>query len=258
MANEKRLHSVTNATRLLVELAGAGGPVRLSDLSERLDMTKSSVHLLLATLVDAGFVEQTAQATYRLGLAVFEVGAAALDQYGLGARLAPPMEALAVSTSEAISLAVVHDGSALLVQRFESDQILRASIRVGTRMPLHTSASGRCLLAYLPDAERRELLEQCGLASPSVLRKLSSRAKAIRADGYESQRDEWAVGVSAIAAPVFGIGDRIVGSVSITWPTSRFDPDPWVRSLLATAEELTRLAQSMALSVRHLIAPPPR
>jgi len=251
VANDKRIQSVANATRLLTELSALDGPTRLNNLSSRLGMSKSSVHLLLATLADAGFVEQTAEGTYGLGLALFEVGAAALQQLGLGSVLSPPLQALAERTREAVTLGVLHQNEVLLVQRFESDQVLRASIRVGTRMPVHTSASGRALLAFLPENERAARLSAAGVGAP-LLRPLTSRLKALRAMGYETQRDEWAAGVSSIAAPVFGITQVAVAAVSVSTPTSRFDPEPWIEPLLHTTDELKRLLLQVQAGPSHL------
>lgn len=256
MPNEKRIQSVTNATRVLRELAAAGGPVRLGDLSRQLGMVPSSAHLLLVTLVDAGFVEQTPQGTYRLGLAVFEIGTAALQQYDLGARLAPPMEELAAKTREAVSLSVLHHGDALIVMRFESDQILRTSIRVGTRMPLFESASGRCLVAFTQESEREVLLGATGTAARRAARKAGDRVRAIRDAGFETQCDEWADGVSSIAVPVFAASGAPAAALSVSSPSSRFDPEPWTAPLRRTAETLTVMLQSMALEAVHLTGIP--
>ncbi|GAA4555533.1 IclR family transcriptional regulator [Pseudonocardia xishanensis] len=256
MPSDKRIQSVANASRLLLELAAVNGPIRLNDLSARLGMNKSSVHLLLSTLADAGFVEQTADATYRLGLALFEVGTAALQQYGLGARLAPPMEALAEQTREAVTLGVLHQDDVLLVQRFESDQVLRASIRVGSRMPLHSSASGRAILAFLPEDERRRRLTATGIGAVTT-RQVLARMQEIRDAGYETQQDEWAVEVSSIAVPVFGLSGAPVAALSVSSPSVRFAPDGWVAPLVATGEQLTILIQQMSMTRAHLarIAP---
>lgn len=251
MRNEKRIQSVGNATRLLLELAAAGGPLRLNDLAGRLGMGKSSVHILLATLGDVGFVEQTTEATYRLGLALFEVGTAALQQYGLGARLSPPLEALAEKTREAVTLGVLQQNEVLLVQRFESAHMLRASIKVGTRMPIHSSASGRVLLAFLPDRERQARLASAGITA-SAVRKTNGRMQEIRDAGYETQRDEWSVGISSIAVPVFGATGAPVAALSVSTPTTRFEPEAWIEPLFHTADELKVLLQQLATTRAHL------
>ena len=225
--------------------------MRLNDLSQKLGINKSSVHLLLTTLADSGFIEQTEQATYRLGLALFEVGTAALQQYGLGARLSPPLELLAENTREAVSLSVLHQGEVLLVQRFESDQILRTSIRVGTRMPLARSASGRVILAFSPEADRKAKLERAGLSATDI-RRVTSRVQEIRDAGYEIQRDEWSPGSASIAVPVFGAAGMIVAALSVTTPTTRFTPERWVEPLLSTADQLTILLQQMAIGASQL------
>lgn len=244
--NEVRvLNSVLNATRALRCLAEANGPTRLGDLSAQLGMNKSSVHLLLTTLARAGFVEQVGHGTYLLGLGTFEIGAAALNQLGIGVRLAPVLEDLAEKTDEAVSLAVIHDGEAIIVQRYESEQPLRASIRIGTRMPIDRSASGRVLLAELDEVALRRLVPT---PSPDLLKRLE-QAKIQR---YEIQQDEWNTGISSVATVVHDANGRAVAALSISTPTTRFAPDNWVDHLLRTAQRLEEVLRTIPQPISSL------
>lgn len=255
-SNGKRLQTVARAARVLQELAAAEGTVALGTLSARVQLGKSTTHLILATLIDAGLVEHGPEkGSYRLGLAALELGAAALNQHGLGVMLSPPMEALAAATREAVSLSVANQGTALLVHRFETDQILRASIRVGARMPLHASASGRCLLAYMPASAQADSIAQLGLTKDEKLQLLKSLDQ-IQQRGYDVQQDEWALGVSAIAAAVLDPQRSIVAALSISAPTTRFEPEQLLGQLQTAVNDLMHILSSHRLIAGQLIANP--
>src|SRR5689334_14324626 len=134
---DRALGTVRNAAQVLAVLADRG-PMRLTDIATALGLAKSKIHLLLRTLCADGLVEQDpGHRTYRVGLRVFEIGASAVEQLGFGARFTGAMEELARRSNESVSLGVLNAGSVLFVQRVESPEILRADIRLGTRMPLH-------------------------------------------------------------------------------------------------------------------------
>ena len=247
MANERRIQSITKAAAVLRALIDVDESIRLVDLAQIVGMNRSSLHVMLATLVDEDLVDQTGPGMYRLGLGTFELGAAALRQAGLSSRIAPPMEALARETGEAVSLSVIHDHSALLVSRYESSQVLRATIRAGTRMPLTTSASGRCIIAHVPAEEREQLV-------PSTERHLASaedlarRLDLIRRRGYDTQRDEWAVGVSSTAVPIFDRGRRPIAALSVSMPSTRYSEESWIDELSAAARALEDVLSSLPRS----------
>jgi IclR family acetate operon transcriptional repressor len=219
----------------------------VSDLSQVLGFGKSTVHLLLRTLVGEGFVERAPNSSkYRLGLGAFEIGVAAVEQLGYGLKPTPLLERLADETTEAVSLAVLSGDSALLVQRFESSHILRADIRPGTRMPLHGSASGKILLTGMSDEDIDRLYPSDELpASASKTIRTKSRLKielaGVREYGWATSIDEYADGVAATAAGVRDHAGRIVAALSLAGPTARFDVHRWVDRLLEVAAEVSKL-----------------
>src|SRR6266545_1360876 len=233
----RRVKSVANAIRVLEALKASPEPLRLSEISHRLGMRKSTVHLLLSTLAEFNFVQPDGPlGHYRLGLGAFEVGAAAVDRLGLPPELGPPMERLADRSMEAVSLAVRNGASALIVRRYESAHILRAEIGIGTRMPLHASASGKCLLAGMDPDQVDELypteeLPEATNAKIRTKRKLLRELDKARRLGYATNRDEFVLGVAAIAAPVFDRRGRTVAALSIAGPTARFEELRWVPEL---------------------------
>lgn len=238
VSNGKRSRSVERAFAVLCAVAERREPVGVSDISRRTGLPKSTVHLALQTMRDLGFVEQDLESErYVLGLAASQLGAVALDQSQLLAAMAPAMQELASRSREAVSLGIQTDREVLFIKRFETSHVLRTSIREGTRMPLHASASGKCLLAGMTDDEIDRLFPSDPLPEQAS-RTLHTRAElmqeitAVRERGYATNRDEFLDGVSGAAVPVL-LGDRTVASLSLAGPTDRVRPEEWVEDLLA-------------------------
>lgn len=212
----------------------------LSDIASSSGLGKSTAHMLISTLVEHGFADRLGGGTYRLGFGAFEVGLAVPDNARFGT-LTEPMRELADQSGESVSLAVLRGLDAVIVQRFESKQILRAEIRVGTRMPLHSCASGKYLLAHMTDEEVDHLFPDKDLPAmtpASILskRKLQSEFPQILATGFAINDEEYTEGVSGIATGVHDISRKnLVASVSIAGPISRFSPMDWKDELMRTA-----------------------
>jgi DNA-binding IclR family transcriptional regulator len=239
--NGKRLRSVERALRVLCALAQAGGPLGISEISRRTGLAKSTVHLNLQTMRDLRFVEQDFETDrYVLGLAAAQLGVAALEHSRIVAALAPAMEELANRSREAVSLGIRTGNEVMFVKRFETSHVLRTSIREGTRMPLHASASGKCLL--LDESEEgilrlypnEELPEQAG-KTLRARTQLLAELEVVRARGYATSHDEYLDGVSGAAVPVW-LGDRVAASLSIAGPTARFRADGWIDDLLSIVQ----------------------
>lgn len=236
------------ALSLLYLLADHPEGMRLSDVSHQLEVSKSSAHMLLATLVEHSFVDRLPSAHYRLGFGAFEVGLAVSEEARFGT-LTEPMKELADHCREAVSLAVPRGTEAIIVQRFESSQVLRAEIGIGTRMPLHGSASGKYLLAHMSEAEVDRLYPGATLPE-STAHSLRTKAELKKtfprtlANGYATNESEYVEGVNGIAAGVRDRSGKLLGAVSIAGPSSRFDPLQWKDQIMETAVAMSNRLRS--------------
>jgi IclR family acetate operon transcriptional repressor len=243
----RRIKAVVNAMRLLEELKAARTPLQLGELSRRLGLHKSTLHLLLATLADHGFVEAAGgRGAYRLGLGAFEVGSAAVDHLNMPSEFGPLMEQLAGRSLEAVSLLVRMRDSALIVRRYESEHILRVDIGVGTRLPLDSSASGKCLLADLTEDELRELLVRSRMHGSAAittasLGSLVEELARVRRKGYAMNHDELLSGITGVAAPVRDRDGRTIAALTIAGPKTRFNEQRWLKDVVRTAAQMSRL-----------------
>lgn len=249
VSNGKRSRSVERAFAVLCALAERPDPVSLSDIARRTGLPKSTVHLALQTMRHLGFVEQDVESErYLLGLAAAQLGAVALDQSWLVAALTPAMEELATRSKEAVSLGVQTGREVVFVKRVETSYVLRTSIREGSRMPLHASASGKCLLAGMPDEEVGHLyaVDPLPASASQTIRtrdELLRELSLVRERGYATNCDEFLDGVTGAAVPV-QFGGRTVASLSLAGPTGRVDADRWVPDLLA----ISRLPDAAAIA----------
>src|SRR5437879_7539297 len=150
-AAKARLSSVANAIRLLTSFSGEEDELGITTLAGRLRLAKSTVHRLATTLTGAGFLEQNSETgKYRLGGALFELGALVRRRMDVANEARPKLRELLEKTGETVQLGIVDHFSVLYVYEMESRHAIRMAAAVGARAPLHCTAVGKVLLAYQP------------------------------------------------------------------------------------------------------------
>lgn len=200
------LQSSLKCLKLLKLLAAEGIPMALGALSERSGQPKGTVHQQLRTLIEAGYVERNPGGSYQISMVTITLGSAALEQAGIGARVASGVAALAARSGETASLSILRDGEVLIVYRVSTDSSLMTDLAPGSTMPVTQSASGRVLQAY----------------SAHLVQEDNRAFAEIRSKGFALSVDEFLTGMSTIAVPVRlpGVG---VAALSLAAPTFRFD-----------------------------------
>src|SRR5207245_3507550 len=146
-----RLSSVANAIRLLTSFSGEEDELGITTLANRLRLAKSTVHRLAATLTGAGFLEQNSETgKYRLGVALFELGALVRRRMDVANEARPKLRELLEKTGETVQLGIVDHYSVLYVYEMESRHAIRMAAAVGERASLPWTGVGQVLLAYQP------------------------------------------------------------------------------------------------------------
>ena len=220
------IQSVDRAARILKALAGGPGRLGVSELSARLGLAKGTVHGLLRTLQDHGLVEQHADSDkYQLGPELLKLSSQYLDLSELRARSLVWSERLAEQTQEAVRVGVPHENGVLIVHHvFRPDTTLQI-LEVGSVLPLHATALGKAVLAYL-DAERvKELLDgelarltgRTHVQGAALKRELTT----IRERGYADEREEAVIGEAGIAAAIFDRRSEAIGAIGVAGARER-------------------------------------
>jgi len=215
------------AVVILDTLAAVGGDLSLFELSERLDLHKSTIHRLLMVLERHRLVERHPESgKYGLGLKLFELGQNAFARLGIGDRAHPHLERLASEAGETAHLCTLDDGEVLYLEKVEPSRTVRVPSGVGHRNPAHCTAVGKALLADLEDAELDAIIRRRGLrqytpntiTSAAVLRR---ELRTIRERGYAIDDEEIEEGLRCVGAPVRDHSGRVVASMSVAGPAFR-------------------------------------
>ena len=247
VGNRTRLSSVTNALRLLKVFSDQESEIGISDLARRIGLAKSTVHRLASSLVEEGMLEQAErEGKYRLGLALFELGALVRRKMDVTAEARHHLKALSERSGETVQLAVLEQTAALYINVIESQRALRMSYQVGTRAPLHCTAVGKVLLAHA-DPQLFELTVKNGLApltplSITLAPDLRRELIAIVDRGYAFEEEESEPGLRGVAAPVRDFSGEVVAAIGLSGPTHRMSK----KVLLGHARDLIEVCGAVS------------
>jgi len=208
-----------------------GSAMTMTEISEKLGLYPSTTHRILDTLRHWGYVEQEPNnQRYQLGLKVIELGMAKLQQMDLAREATPYLKELVNQCNETVHLGVLEEGEVLYLAKEESSQTIRMCSYVGKRAPLHCTALGKILLAYMPEEERKKILEDREL--PRLTEKtitdkeeLKEELNKVKKQGFALDRGENEKDVRCIAAPIRNYQGKIIAAVSISGPAYRVDID---------------------------------
>jgi DNA-binding IclR family transcriptional regulator len=232
----RSLSTVQKTLAVLDLLGNSREPVRSIEAARVLGESPGTLHQRLVTLVDSGLVERTSEGRYRLSFKIIRYADIALEQADLGARVQDILDRAATKSSEAVSLCVLERTESVIVQRVESNGLLRADLRVGTRLPLSTSATGKVFLAF-GSPELLEGLRQAGVPMPTA-----GELKRVRTKGYGVTVLPGTRRVAAVAAPVFSAQRKCVAAVALSGPEHGFD---FVGSASLSIEAATEISMRL-------------
>lgn len=218
------LRGVDRALAVLLAFSRETPTLGVTELSERLGLTKSAIHRILRSLMAHGMVTQDPETrAYSLGFRVLALAAGVSGEAGLRQICAPHMQWLRAMTDETIGLYVVAGDVRMCLEELESPQLLRMAAGVGRCFPLDAGASSKALL--VEGAANHDLWRRAtGRLSVGQRTQLEADLERLRATGYLVTRGETVAGSASMASPIrAGTRNEIIGALSIAGPASRFD-----------------------------------
>lgn len=241
---------VERVVAVLTTLAVSGSGLGITELSHEVDIPKSSLHRVLQSLGDKGFVVQDKESRkYRLGPAVLQLSGSYLARMSVRAVSTAHLRALGEKIRESVFLTVLENDEAICVETFETIRSVRFFVQVGRRMPFHATAASKVLLAFQPPDVFERIFSKIWPLVPQTSRtivdpeKLRQHLVEIRRLGYATCDGEMEVGVTAIAAPIWDANGRVLASVTALGPTERMEGagrDNIVEEVRKTAGEISR------------------
>jgi len=213
----------------LIQTPSAEAGVR--EMAAALGLSPSNAHNLLTALVNEGFVQQDPRtARYALGPELLRWAHLVIARTPLRQVALEHMRRLVEACNETAVLGVYNRArrEMMFAVSVDSTHPLRYAIALNEWIPVHTGASGLAIMAFLPDAEIRTIIQRTGLEpmtprSITKPKRLLEELKTIRRNGYALSHGQRIPGAVGLAAPVFGSGGEVVGDVNLTIPEQRFD-----------------------------------
>ncbi|MDH6121085.1 IclR family transcriptional regulator [Kitasatospora sp. GAS204B] len=244
--------SAVRTVELLEYFAGHPGMHSLAEVHEALCYPKSSLYMLLRTLVELGWVETDLTGTrYGIGVRALLVGTSYIDGDEVVSAARPVLDKLAADTTETIHLARLDGSDVVYLATRQSQHYLRPFTRVGRRLPAHSTSHGKALLATYPDEQVRELL-------PATLAQLTEHTITdreqlieelgrVRESGYAVDNEENTLGLRCYGTAI-PYRRPARDAISVSTPVARLTPgrEELIREALLAARD--RLITAM----RHL------
>ncbi|ROS39525.1 IclR family transcriptional regulator [Amycolatopsis thermoflava] len=254
MAEEKAgrdggVQSLRRAFELLERLADTGGEASLSELAATSGLPMPTIHRLIRTLVQLGYVRQNTNRKYALGARLIRLGENASMQFGTWAR--PLLAELVEATGETANLAVLERDEVVYVSQVPSKHSMRMFTEVGRRVLPHGTGVGKAILSQLPAEDIRALLDRTGMPAYTDHTftdpdELLAHLAQVATQGYAVDESEQELGVRCIAVPL--TGTPAPAAVSVSGPSGRLTREavsriaPLVQATAATLS--THLAES--------------
>ncbi len=247
-------HSVQSVERtldLLEALANAQGEISITHLAGRTGLHVSTVHRLLATLVQRGYVRQNREtARYYLGSKLGVLGEGAPRYTELRLHAQPALQSLTDSVNETSNLVVIEDTAAVYIDQVQCRQVVRLFNQVGNRVPLQCTASGKVLLAWLESVARDRVVDRLEFKSYTA-RTLASRSAllaaldAVRRAGYALDEEEYQTGARCVAVPVLDASGAAFAAISVSAPANRLNRARAIEILPALRRAATAIATGL-------------
>ncbi|MFP5342377.1 MAG: IclR family transcriptional regulator [Candidatus Limnocylindria bacterium] len=204
-------------------------PARISDLATLVGLPKSTVARMLVTLELVGAVERDGDSqAYRIGEGLAQLAAPTDFTTALVVAIKPHLAHLSAAIGEAAGFSVPEGYAIHYLVQVDSPRPVQVRDYSGTSAPMHVSPAGLCVMAEWPEAELARYLvrplERNTPASVTDPDRIRVRLERIRRDGYAWIHEEFAEGLSSVAAPVHDGHGRLVGTITVHGPTYRFPP----------------------------------
>jgi len=239
--------AVKKALMVLGCFSGAEPLLSITELARRVGLHKSSVSRIVATLEEAQFVERDpASGLVRLGGGLVALAAPIMENFGLSELVRNGLQELAATTQETCSFNIWDGEAAVSIEHVRGPHAVSHYAPLGLTKPAWCTATGKVLLAFLPDKVMVRIMATPLIKYTDVtltdVAAIQAELETVRAQNFAVNRGEFYPDVGAVASVVRGKGGRIIGAVGITVPMYRFTEE----KILSLREPVTAMAELLS------------
>jgi len=242
------VQSVDRALRILEILKDERDGLGVTELSTHLEVSKSTVHRLLMSLLKKNFVKKDKNSgKYILGLKLIELGQIVSENIDIRKLAYPYLVQLVEILDETVHLASRDNNKIVYIDKIESSSSIQMYSKIGKRVPLHCTGIGKAILAFLPEEEVLHALEQIQLTrytDNTIVKKeeLLKHLKSIEKKGYSIDNEEHEKGIRCVAAPIFNYNKEVIAGISVTSLSVKLKGEKLVES----TNEVVRIANEIS------------
>jgi IclR family KDG regulon transcriptional repressor len=246
------VQSIERAFKILELLSEAPDGLQITRLSEKVGLSKSTVHRLLATLINMEYVMQDRQTEkYKLGYRVLYLSRNLINDIDIISIAKPFLEDLAQEVNETVHLCIEDKGEVLYIDKIESNQTIRMFSKIGNRAPMYCTGVGKVLLSGMDEAQFNIIAEKTNFIvhTPTTITskdKLLKECEIIRKQGYAIDNCEHEEGIRCIASPIYDSEGKVIASFSIAGPSNRI-------TMAYISDELIEKTQTTFLEISRLL-----
>lgn len=226
-ASSGGVQSLERALDILELLGQSESDLGVTEIAPAVGLANGTAHRLLSTLIRRGYARQNPEnRRYALGIKAYTLSTAAREHLGPLAR--PFLTELMKLSRESSNLAALEKNSVVYLDQVPAPRMVRMFTEPGNRSPLHSTGTGKVLLAYQTEEIVDRFVEESGLPRFTAYTitkpgELKDELKLVRERGYALDFEEMEEGVRCLAGPVFAPDGRILAAMSISGPASRLD-----------------------------------
>jgi IclR family KDG regulon transcriptional repressor len=251
MDSDNTVKSVDRALQILKLVARKKEGSGVTELSNGVDINKSSVYRILSTLVKHRLVEQDPSTEkYKLGYGLLELSTRLLESIDLRTEAYPFLRELEKETNEVIHLVVYDQGKVVYIEKLEGTETLRMHSQMGRRAPVHCTAVGKAILAYLPTEQVYDILNHHGMSrhTPKTITELDplmEQLQEVRERGFALDNEENEMGIICVAAPIFDHRAKAFAAISVSGPIMRMSDERQGQLIDLVKETSVKISQRM-------------
>lgn len=229
--SERLIQSIERAADVLEIFLTTNSELSVKEISEKVNLSKSTVHGIIKTLEHRGYLQQNPDdLKYRLGIKLFELGNFVGKHLDIRSIARPIIKDLVNELNETVHLVLLDRNEIIYIEKEDGPRTLTMYSHIGKRAPVHCTGVGKAILAYLSDQEVDRLLSIQNLQpftefTMTDKEAIKNHLQSVRECGYAVDDEEIELGLKCIAAPIFNHQGNVIASISCAAPKIRLDEE---------------------------------
>ena len=225
------VQSVDRTLTILEVLSDCNDGLGITEISSLVNLHKSTVHRLLSTLIYKGYVVQDEESSkYKITFKLFELGSKKVHKLDLLEISRPYTKMLMESVNEVVHLIIREETDIVYIDKVEANNTISMASRIGKRNPLYCTATGKAILAFLPEDEVLKVWNSSKIVKLTKNTNIDfilfkKELQEVKKNGYAIDDEENEMGVKCVGAPIFNMSGDVVAAISVTGPVTRITDD---------------------------------